>query len=182
MRTRFPFALALVLAAAGTTTGRAPVPKMPVAEFEVHAVGVYEGTPTGGAARGFQMHPTGNVTVKVNRPATRPVVLVLTSYEPVEWKIDAPKGAVVRVITSGYYKQQVVGLDKDVPVAASSYDGGDKEYFYAYKQAEPPGAREYEVKETQEKYEKLERIVKERTKREIKSFQGTYKGESFEIK
>jgi hypothetical protein len=176
------FALTLALATTPLATGRAPVPKMPVAEFEVHAVGVYEGTLSGGAQRGFRMHPTGTVTVKVNRPATRPVVLVLTSYEPVEWKIDAPKGAVVRVITSGYYKQQVTGLDKDVPVASSSHEGGDKEYFYAYTQAAPPGAREYEVKETQEKYEKLERIVKDRTKREIKSFQGSYTGDSFEIK
>jgi hypothetical protein len=176
------FALTLALATTPLATGRAPVPKMPVAEFEVHAVGVYEGTLLGGAERGLPMHPTGNVTVKVNRPATRPVVLVLTSYEPVEWKIEAPKGAVVRVITSGYYNQQVVGLDKDVPVAASSFVGNDKEYFYAYKQAEPLGARDDERKETQKNYEKLERIVKERTKREIKSFQGAYTGASFEIK
>jgi hypothetical protein len=33
-----------------------------------------------------------------------------------------------------------------------------------------------------EKYERLQKIVKDRTKCEIKSFQGTYRGESFEIK
>jgi hypothetical protein len=147
VRTTFPFAFALVLAATGTSAGRAPIPKMPVAEFEVHAVGVYEGTLPGGAQRGFRMHPTGAVTVKVNRPTTRPVVLVLTSYEPVEWKIDAPKGAVARVITSGYYKQQVTGLDKDVPVASSSHEGGDNDYFYAYAQAAPPVARPEEQQE-----------------------------------
>lgn len=182
MRTTFSFALALVLAATGTTAGRAPIPKMPVAEFEVHAVGVYEGTLPGGAQRGFRMHPTGTVTVKVNRPATRPVVLVLTSYEPVQWNIDAPQGTVLRVITSGYYKQQVTGLDKDVPVASSSHEGGDNEYFYAYAQAAPPGARPEEQQETKEKYERLQKIVKEQTKRELKSLQGTYTGASFEIK
>ena len=181
MRTSFPFAFALVLAATGTSAGRAPIPKMPVAEFEVHAVGVYEGT-LPAARRGFGMHPTGTVTVKVNRPATRPVVLVLTSYEPVQWKIDAPKGAVLRVITSGYHKQQVSGLDKDVPVASSSYDDGDNDYFYAYAQAAPPVARPEEQQEIKEKYERLQKIVKDRTKCEIKSFQGTYRGESFEIK
>jgi hypothetical protein len=88
----------------------------------------------------------------------KPVILVLTAYEPVIWTVDDPKGLVVKVIASGYHDQTVVvvnkrlefpfplrpvarsrpqafeGLYTKVPVTSSSYESGDQSYFFAYRQ------------------------------------------------
>src|SRR4051812_45065955 len=82
---------------------------------EVHVIGVYEGAYPAGVWHRFGFHPNGRITVKVGEVKT-PIVLVLTSYEPVVWKVEAPKGAVVRVIASGYHKQTVEGLEEKMPI------------------------------------------------------------------
>lgn len=164
--------------------GQAPIPKdaggnqlLP----DVRVIGVYEGTyPTGVRhRRGF--HPNGAVTVKVGE-VKRPVILVLTSYEPVVWKVEAPKSVVVRVIASGYHKQTVKGLDEKVPVTLLSYEAGDKDYFYARRKEAGPNESDHEQAETKRKWNRLGERVKELTKQDIKEFQGRYAGESFEIR
>lgn len=64
--------------------------------------------------------------------AERPVVFVLTAYQPLVWKVAAPKGAVVRVIACGRHKEVVEGLDGAVPVTLLSEEAGDEDFFYAY--------------------------------------------------
>lgn len=167
----------LLLTLAASASALAPMPKdaaKPV--IEVHAVGVYEGTLAPGVAR--KGHTQGNVTVTV--PAGKgPMVLVLTAYEPVRWTINAPKGAVARVIASGYHAQQVDGLPKEVPITLSSHQAGDAEYVYAYQQDAGPNADADEQAEVKQQYEKLVELVKKQTQMEIKSFQGSYRGSSF---
>ena len=112
----------------------------------------------------------------------RPVVLVLTAYEPVTWNVEAPKGAVVRVIASGYHKQTVEGLDRNVPVTLISHEAGDEDSFFAFRKEAGPDDGEHERAETKKQYERLVERVRELTKEDIKEFRGDYAGGSYEIK
>jgi hypothetical protein len=148
---------------------------------EVRVVGVYEGTYPPGVRHRGGFHPPGAVTVKVGE-VKKPVILVLTSYEPVVWKVEAPKGAVVRVIASGFYKQAVEGLDEKVPVTLISREARDKDYFYVHRQEAGPNATDHERDETKRQYDRLVARVKELTKQDIKGFQGKYAGKTFEVR
>ena len=75
-----------------------------------------------------------------------PLILVLTSYEPVAWKVETPRGAVARVIASGYYTQTVEGLDGKVPVTLISYKAGDRDYFYAFRKEADAKAGEHRAR------------------------------------
>lgn len=79
-----------------------------VAAQEVHVVTVYEGDYLGKLRRRGE-HPEGQVNVRI-RVTGKPVVLVLSAYEPVKWVLSLDSGVrLQRVIASGYYKQIVVG-------------------------------------------------------------------------
>lgn len=177
------FLLSAIAAYACTVTA-APalrIPEQDVLIGDVHAVGVYEGTYPPGVGHGGGVHPLGKVTVKV-APGGRPKVLVLTSYEPVQWKIEAPAGAVVRVITSGYHKQEVVGLPEQTPVKRLSHAAGDEDYFFAYREAADPNDDEHEKREAKERYEQFVERVKKLAGAAPHHFQGSYQGEKFEVK
>lgn len=161
----------------------APAPKETVKAKtpEVHAIGVYEGTYPPNIMHQGNFHPPGAISVKVGEVA-KPVILVLTSYEPVVWTVDDPKGAVVRVIASGYYKQAVAGLRNQVPVTFISLEAGDKAWFFAYRKEANPNENASEQTETKMRYDRLVERVKELTDHDIKEFQGEYRGSTFEIK
>lgn len=165
----------------GFSAIRAPIPKEAEVVPEVRVVGVYEGTrlPIANAQPGERA--VGIVTVKVGN-LKKPTVLVLMSYEPVIWKVDAPKNAVVKVIASGYHKQAVAGLDEKVPIKLLSYDARDKDYFYAYRQEAGPNEHAWEREWTRRAYARVVERVKELTGQSIKEFQGEYTGETFEIR
>ncbi len=119
---------------------------------EVHAIGVYENI------RG----------VKVTRENV-PIILVLTSHKKASWGITKTDNVnIVGVIVSGSGKQSVRGLAPNVKVINLSGKNRNSNSFQAY-----------------EKYgkgfDKLNKQVKELTGRELSSFQGNYKGWSFEI-
>lgn len=174
---------ALICMVTATALARSPVSKDDGKEFEpeVHVIGVYEGTYPPGIGHGPGFHPKGAVTVKVG-DVQRPVILVLTSYEPVVWKIVAPKGAVIQVLASGYYQQTIEGMDEKVPVTLLSCVARDANYFFAYRMEAAANAPDREREETKRKWDRLAERVKELTKRDIKTFQGKYGGESFEVK
>ena len=56
--------------------------------YDVHILSVYEATNN----RFFGSHPTGtsNVRLSLSGVALKPIVLVLVSYEPVEWRLTVP--------------------------------------------------------------------------------------------
>src|SRR5262249_39579183 len=65
------------------------------------------------------------VDVEVRRTA-KPVVLVLTSYSSVAWRIKLADGArIKKAIVSGYFEQEIKGLPADVPVVNRSYFPAD---------------------------------------------------------
>jgi hypothetical protein len=102
----------------------------------------------------------GPVTVLV-RPTLRPVVLVLSSHQTVEWKLDVlPGGELVAVLLSGYGESTVAGAGS----AQVSSIGG----FYAFKR----GSAEFKH---------LEDEVLRCTGRNIENFQSVYAGNAFEV-
>jgi len=71
---------------------------------EVHALGVYQG-----CNKRSQQHKCP-VYVNIKR-SNRPIVLMLSSYEPVRWMIGQESGAkVLAIIVSGYYLSEVYGV------------------------------------------------------------------------
>ena len=64
---------------------------------EVHVIGNYEGN----GFHSFRIHETGftNLYLSVTGSSSRPLILVLSSYEPVQWTLHIPAGVVIdRVI------------------------------------------------------------------------------------
>ena len=58
--------------------------------YDVHILSVYEAS----SNRGFRQHPTGTsyVSLNVSGEVVKPIVLVLVSYEPIEWRLSVPSG------------------------------------------------------------------------------------------
>lgn len=99
----------------------------------MEAVGVYQGSAPTAGARG---HKTGHVEVRVRRG--KPIILVLSSYEPVRWKVVQEPGAkVVSVLLSGYYQSEVVGAGNARVVntgSSYSYEAGSSNQAALYRQ------------------------------------------------
>jgi hypothetical protein len=101
----------------------------------------------------------GTVQVRVRRG--RPVLLVLSSYEPVRWVVNLEPGAkVLAVLRGGYYPSEVSGVGD-----ARIYDIG----------------RVYSYERGGDKYARLDKEVQQRTGKRIDTFQGRYRGSSFEV-
>ncbi|MCV2438712.1 hypothetical protein [Paucibacter sp. DJ2R-2] len=78
-----------------------------VRNAQVEGIGVYEAREK--IAQPGQLRGTGRVLVNVRRSG-RPVVLVLSSYESVQWNIKLEPGAkLAAVLVGGYYDSTVLG-------------------------------------------------------------------------
>ncbi len=125
---------------------------------DIEAVGVYEGA---GAVHGPGSSARKRGTVQVRVKRGRPVILVLTSYEPVNWIVNPEPGAVVlAVLRGGYYSSQVQG--------AGNARITDLGRLYAYKRGDAAHAQ-------------LDAEVKRLSGKPIDRFQGTYRGQAFEV-
>jgi hypothetical protein len=125
---------------------------------EVHVIGVYEGSYPPNAGHGSSRPYQIDISVKERK---RPVVLVLMSYEPVEWRFTLDEGAQVReVILSSVHPSRVTGLDPEVPILRESIG-------LAYKRDAT--------------YERIRKQLFERYGTEPSSFQYGYKGREFSI-
>lgn len=127
------------------------------ADAQVHVIGVYEGrSPT--AARNRQA--PGQVRV-LARPSNRPVVLVLASYESVNWTVINTGARISAILLSGYEPSTVVGHGSAPILRIGS--------AYAYS----PGG---------EGYGSLRSAIARYTgAREVRSFQGNYTGSEFSV-
>ena len=63
--------------------------------YDVHVLSCYEAR-----NRGFRQHPTGYSTVDISATgqSSRPIVLVLVSYEPIEWTLNIPSQIVIDTV------------------------------------------------------------------------------------
>jgi hypothetical protein len=124
---------------------------------ELHVVGVHEGLRPGDldqvaaaaavAATGPTTQPqqrrrrreklAGRGTAVVEVQATgRPIVLVISAYEPVKWEVRVAKDADLRkVVVGGYYDQEVTGLAEGTTVEMHTHQGGSASFFYTYGQS-----------------------------------------------
>jgi len=125
---------------------------------EVHVIGVYEGSYPPNAGHGSSRPYQIEISVKERK---RPVVLVLMSYEPVEWRFTLDEGAQVReVILSSVHPSRVTGLNPEVPILRESIG-------LTYKRDAT--------------YERIRKQLFERYGTEPSSFQYGYKGREFSI-
>ncbi len=93
------------------------VPKTTTSGAELHVVGVYEAS----SDHSFCHSTTGAVSVTVKNTG-KPVILAVSSYEPVTWNIKLEPGAQLeRVIVGGYGVQKVKGISDMVPTTMLSY-------------------------------------------------------------
>lgn len=124
---------------------------------QVEAVSVYEAV----AMRAPSMpQKQGPVRVVVRRTA-RPVVLVLSSHQTVDWRLDVAEDAELKaVLLSGYGESTVAGAG----MALVTSIGG----FYAFKR----GSAEFRH---------LEDEVLRCTGRNIENFQSVYAGHAFSV-
>jgi hypothetical protein len=88
----------------------------------VQAIGVYRGTSD---AMNVQLDHSADlvrqVEVVVNMP-DRPVVLVLSGYYPIVWRVGrTERTRIVGVVVSGYHGQALIGIDKTTPYVMSCY-------------------------------------------------------------
>ena len=94
----------------------------------VVAAGAYQGRDTG-----FQIDDSGHESTQfdIGVHSNKPVALILSAYEPSIWSIGWTKGTrIVAVFVTGYHRQVVAGLPKNVPVRISTYDNkGTCGYF-----------------------------------------------------
>lgn len=124
---------------------------------QINAVSVYEAV-----AMRAPCTPRSHGPVRILvRAALRPVVLVLSSHQTVEWELTLVPGATLAaVLLSGYGESTVAGAG----CALVSSIGG----FYAFKR----GSAEFKH---------LEQEVMRCTGRDIEHFQSVYAGNSFEV-
>lgn len=124
---------------------------------QVEGVGIYQGKSAGQSGAG---HPRGYVEVHVRR-SIKPIVLVLSSYEPVNWHITpSPDAKIAAVLVSGYYSSKVDGAgDARVLVVGSAY---------AYKTDTP-------------QYYQLNNEVIKMIGKGMDIFQGQYEGGEFSV-
>jgi hypothetical protein len=85
---------------------------------ELHVVGVYEGL---GPSSSGTSHPTQHVAVDV-AASTKPMVIYLSAYEPIEWQLKVAAGAqVAKVIATGYYAGTVTGAPMGAVIETPSW-------------------------------------------------------------
>jgi hypothetical protein len=90
---------------------------------DLHGVGMYDPRDGNGAP----------VVVEMRR-TDKPIVLVLTSYFSVLWKVKLAEGAKLKaVIVGGWFEQELEGVPAGVPVVYKvGQPGRNEDHFYAY--------------------------------------------------
>ncbi|MEL7037352.1 MAG: hypothetical protein AAFO04_17285 [Cyanobacteria bacterium J06592_8] len=134
---------------------------------ELHLVGVYESH----RYHRRNDHPVGEAQVKVSRRG-KPIILALSSYEPVNWNIQVEPGVEIeKIILNGYHDQKVTGVS-GVPIEEYSYEDTGKylgDFVYQWSSVNP------------QKTPALVSQLNQLTGTQLTSFQGCYRGNQFEI-
>lgn len=145
---------------------------------ELHMISIYEAgpssTPWGTDADGNLIPPThwaGDATVNI-ADGTKPVVLVLVSYEAVNWHLTGAVSRVAKVVMHGFYNQTVDQIDAS-KVEMLSMDSGDD----AFCGIQDDG--DWFLKSTQIHTQALMVCMRQKTGAQLVSFQGDYDATSF---
>jgi hypothetical protein len=134
---------------------------------ELHLVGVYESH----SYHSGNHHPTGEAQVRVTRQG-KPIILALSSYEPVNWNIQVEPGVEIeKIIVNGYHDQKVTGIS-GIPIEEYSHEGTEKflgDFVYRWNSADNKGTPA------------LVTQLNQLTGTQLTSFQGCYRGTQFVI-
>lgn len=155
-----------------------------VGSTAVFAVGVYEHM----VNREFQQHPTGPIQVHVEQQ-NQPSILVLSSYESVEWQLDgAGLSNVSQVYLFGYHDQSVTGLPLGATVTEFSNLGTRNYQGFSYTWAGEGATCQSNVpwQQHESNYQTCRALafqstVQSLTGSPITAFAGTYKASEFTI-
>jgi hypothetical protein len=147
----------------GELARAAPAPVRPMlsdlpANVRVAAIGVYEAAVSAQRPGGGRV---GGIRVNVG-PGASPLVLVLSSYEPVNWHVQDNGRKIAAILVSGYDGASNV-------LAAGSPNILKVNLGYAYQLGSAD-------------YQKMEREVAKYVAAPIGSFQGGYKGQEFFVR
>jgi hypothetical protein len=147
----------------GNMTSTAAAPARPLladipSDAKVAAIGVYE------AAVTTQRPGVGRIGgIRVNLgPGTSPLVLVLTSYEPVNWHVQTNGRKIAAILVSGYGGNSNVLVGGNPNILKANLG-------YAYQLGSP-------------EYLRLQREVARYVAAPIGTFQGGYKGQEFFVR
>ena len=143
------------LPGAGSAGGRLAAPGIPP-DAQVSVIGVYE--PNRGATRTPGNRIAHPIDVNV-APSKIPLVLALSSYEPVQWRIRSNGRPIAAVLLSSYYPSTVTGVQGNVIVIGQQY---------AYKIDSP-------------EYARLKASIARYAPNPVRLFQGAYTGSSFMV-
>ncbi len=107
----------------GSVTKSVSVTVNPVAVIaELHMIDIYQAS----GPSGFCYSTPGQASVRV-RNTGKPIILALSSYEPVKWNITLDTGANLKqVILGGYHAQTVSGIPSIIPVTSYSFYSLDR--------------------------------------------------------
>jgi hypothetical protein len=82
---------------------------------EVHLVGMYKGQKELDLQLGDSGHTATEIEVVVGR-TPRPIILVLSAYDPVVWKVGSMSPArIAAVLVSGHHTQALIGIPRSMP-------------------------------------------------------------------
>jgi hypothetical protein len=126
---------------------------------KLSVIGVYEAegaTPRPGGAGGNR---SGSIRINL-APGSAPLILALSSYEPVTWVINANGRKIHTILVSGYYESTVVGQGNAQVLKIGS--------THAYKMDSP-------------EYLKLKQDIARYVSNPVQVFQGGYKGREFVV-
>jgi hypothetical protein len=127
------------------------------ADAKVSFIGVYEAASTTPATGGGNR--TGGIRVNV-APGSTPLVLVLTSYEPVRWTINSSNRKISAILLSGNAQSSVISPGNPQVLKIGS--------AYAYKM-------------DSHEYTRVKQDVARYVSNPVQSFQGGYKGQDFSV-
>ena len=126
-------------------------------DAQIEGVGVYESS--NNLYKGPGNRP-GSISLAI-RPTARPLILVLSSYESVTWRISPQdKNNIKLILLSSYYPSSIEGAGNARTVVIN---GG-----FAYSRES-------------EDYAHLRQAVMGQTGKDIQFFQGSYKGSHFSV-
>lgn len=145
--------------------GKASYAELTEREPQLYVIGVYEGRVSDTARGG---HAGDEIVLVHVRKRSHPLILSLSAYAGVHWKLVVDPGVVLRkLILTGYHAQTLSGLPAGVDVVRRSEVRNGEPYYYAYKK--------------DDQYFRLSKYLKGLTGLDVSQFQGRYKGGDFVV-
>ena len=125
----------------------------------VEMIGVYEGDYPKGVRHSYSYQPEGKVKINVkNNPNIESYILILTSYEPVNWEISLEEYTKIeKIYLSSYHPSRVTGI-KNISVIRKKID-------MVYKGLNT----------------RVRKQIKALTGKDVDQFQGGYQGSEFNV-